>query len=144
MPAFVDVRRQRLLGVHVEAVHHGAHAGQRAGVVRRGDDDRVELLAVEHLAIVLVQLPIGFFLLLRFGHAVEEAVGSGHDFARRGHLVDELIAAAAGADQADDDLLVGARRVVAPEHVGRDNRGRGERGADRGRAFQEIASSRSS
>src|SRR4051794_12945571 len=47
-PAFMDVCGERLFGVHIESRDHGADAGERAGVVRRRDDDRIEFFAVKH------------------------------------------------------------------------------------------------
>ena len=82
---------------------------------------RVELLAVEHLAIVLVDGPLGVALAWRRRSRV---AGSNRPAATisaaRGNLVDELPAAAADADDADDDLLVGGWRAFAAEHAGRE------------------------
>ena len=50
------VRRQRLLAVHVLARLAGVDRDQRVPVVGRGDDDRVDVLVVEQLAVVGVGL----------------------------------------------------------------------------------------
>ena len=52
-PAFADREAQRLFGVDVLAGLAGVDADQRPPVLGRGGDDRVDVLAVEELAIVL-------------------------------------------------------------------------------------------
>ena len=56
----------------------------------------------------------------RIGRTLQIAIRGGDDLAARRNLVDQLVASAAEADHTDDDLLVGAGRVFAPEYVGRD------------------------
>ena len=52
LAAFGDRQRQRLLAVHVLARLAGVDRHQRVPVVGRGDDDGVDVLAVEQLAVV--------------------------------------------------------------------------------------------
>ena len=64
--ALGDGQRQRLLAVDVLALAHGVDGDQGVPVVGRGDDDGVDVLAVEQLAEVLV----GFDFTYRFLEAV--------------------------------------------------------------------------
>src|SRR4051812_32363910 len=99
-------------------------------VVRRGDEDGVDLLAVEHAAEVALRLAVGASPLRGAGRVRLVNVAGG-DERRAGDLLHEPAdegAARAAANQADIDALVGAEDAAG-----------GEGGQRRGSAGQELA-----
>ena len=111
--AFGDVVRDRLLDVDVLAGQHGLDRGQGVPVVGRGDDHRVQVLAVEHRPIVAGRVRgVAFVFLDAFGGfagVVVIDVGDGDDLdvGLGEERIEELIAPTPRADQAEPDFLVG-------------------------------------
>ena len=109
----------RLLDVDVLAGREGQHGRRGVPVVRRGDDDAVDILLREHPADVLLGLrrvglirrdrfhPLGQGLFL--GIANEPDLDAGH---AAEHLR-VLGAPAVGADDGEDDAIVGALGLQA-------------------------------
>jgi len=125
---FVDAAGHRFLDEGVLAGLHRGHTGDGVGMVRRGDDDAVDLLLhlVEHLAEIVERGDVGVFPAGRLRLAVVH-VAEGHDVRLPGHHVRVPLAAAADADEGDVELRVGgvgARRAA----VGEDQHACAERG----------------
>ena len=81
-------------------------------MLRRGDQDGVDALVVEQIAVIQVGLRVGRNLLGVFqplgvdiGEGDKLGVGTGHGFA---HI---LHAAVAGADDAEADAVVGSQNI---------------------------------
>src|SRR5262249_19430986 len=108
--ALADVVRQRLLYVDVLARLAGQDRGNGVPVVRRGDDHRVHVLAVEHLAEVAVRLAARAGPLPGLGRVrlVDVAHGHERDVRDRARQSRHGQAARAAADQPDVYALVGA------------------------------------
>lgn len=105
--AFGDGQRERLFRVNVQAGLAGMNAWQNPAVVRRGDDDRVELFGIEHLAVVLVRAPVGFLFGQRLLHAADVTVRDGHDSGGiLGQVIHELPRPSPSAYETDNDSLV--------------------------------------
>ena len=107
--ALVDLVRQRLLDVDVLARFHRVddHAG--VPVVRRGDDHGVDRFVVEQLAVVVERLGAGgsfFEAGLQVG--LVDIADGGHLGAELFELADQILAAAARADDACADAVVRA------------------------------------
>ena len=103
----VDIVRQRLFAVDMLAQLHRGDAGDGVCVVRRGDDDRVDvLLLVEHDAKVLVPRRLGIFLELSLGPLVIDVAQGDDVLAQPGDGVGIARALAAGADDRDIELVV--------------------------------------
>ena len=105
--ALGDSERERLLGVDVQPGLARANARQHAPVVRRADDDRVEVLGIDQLPIILKGAPILFLLLKRFGHPPDVAVADRHDLPVGGHVVHQLPSPTAGADEPQHHAVIG-------------------------------------
>ena len=112
--ALGDVVSDGLFDVNVFAGEHGLDCGKSVPVIGSGDDHSVHVLAIEHRAIVAGALRSGaFFLFDAFDGLIGVPVV---DIGDRDNLdvglleerVQELISPAAGADQAEPDLVVGA------------------------------------
>ena len=119
LPHFVDRVGQRFFTVHVLAAANGIHHRHGVRVVRRTDDDRVDLAVqlVEHRAKVAIPLGLGK-LLERFCRTLVIDVGQSNDvFAL--HSVDARRPATSHADPGDIDLVAGCRLSGTAEHVGR-------------------------
>jgi hypothetical protein len=82
--AFADVQRQRLLAVDILARLTSQHAGQHMVMVAGGDDHRVQIPLLDHLAIVLVDLPIGLMLCRDRGRLARVGIADRRDASRRG------------------------------------------------------------
>ena len=110
------VRRQRLLAVDVLLGLAGGHEVQGVPVVGRGDDDGVEVLAVEQLAEVGVGIGLAAGLLAGGEQVGLVDVADGGDLAIvvRQEGVEQLVAAIADADEAEADALVGAEDRARP------------------------------
>src|SRR3990167_945767 len=92
-------------------------------MIRCRDDNRVQLRAIEHLAIVLIdrtslgltsrefrqwlfQLALGF---ARIRNILERAIAERDDTSRLGHIRDQVLASDSGADYANAKSLVCAK-----------------------------------
>ena len=124
--ALGDVVADGLLAVDVLAGHHGVDRRQGVPVVGRGDDDGVDVLAVEQLAIVLDGLGVDApgLLHLRGGlggvAVVDVGRGDELDLLVREEGLHHVVAAVARADQGEPDLLVGPQdRAARRQHGGR-------------------------
>jgi hypothetical protein len=74
-----DVQGQRLLGIDVLARLAGVNAGDHALKLARRHDHRVDILAVENLAVILIDGPVSFVLRLEAFRTCDIAVAEGHD-----------------------------------------------------------------
>ena len=118
--AFADGERHRLLGIDILEGLAGMDADQRPPVFGRGRDDGIDILAIEHLAIVLD----GHALVLLGGRlaAGQIDVGDG-DESRAGVLQrgGQVVAALpADADARDADLVVGPRPPGSGQDAGKE------------------------
>ena len=139
--AFADGDRHRLLGIDILARLAGVDADQRPPVFGRGRDDGVDILAVEHFAIVLD----GHAVVLLGGclGAGKIDVGDG-DESRAGILqrAGQVAAALpADADAGDADLVVGPRPPGCGQDAGRNEVRRGDTGRGQGGAMLEKLAS---
>ena len=151
LPAFPDIVRQRLFHVDVFARLARPHGGQGVPMVRRGDDDGVDILVVKQFADIAVNGDIVAAVLERLGFTVQ--VGTVHvaqrddscsrDLAQR---VDELVPSppdtvdrgdVAETHDTDTDIGVGSapfrRRLAA-----KDKAWQSQRGCRSHRAFQKL------
>jgi hypothetical protein len=128
----------RLLHPHVHAGLHCLDHGQRVPVVRRVDQDDVEVALLEHLAVVAVQ-PRDLLRdlargdqLARFGEHPAVHVAQRHHVDRRDlHQPEQVgLAVPAGANQPDP--LAGARQLLRV-------RGKAGRGNRAGAVLQKLA-----
>ena len=137
-PRLGDGARDRLGAVNV-LVHRQARQHQvRMPVIRRGDDQSIEvlLLLVEHLPEVFVDSGSGIEFERRRGELVVE-VAKGDDLLvlAAGHIV---LAHAADAHAGDPKLVAGSPVARSSEHVARNHERRqacGDRSAPGQRAF---------
>jgi hypothetical protein len=107
-----DVRRQRLLAVHMQAAAHGAHGLRGVHVVRRADADGVQILVlfVEHLAPILIVLGLGVSGLHPSGpRGVDIGGGDEVDGGVRGDAVKRGPGHAVGAHGGETDAAAGRR-----------------------------------
>ena len=108
-------------------------------MVAHAQHDTLDLLFVEHLAIILIDIP---FALegLRVGLCVgQEHVADGDDAARVGQVCRDLSASIAHADQGDIDDVIGAGLFRCAERVaGDDVRKPGQRRAAGPEMFEET------
>ena len=121
---FDDVVRQRLFGVHVLAGGAGGNEDVGMPVVRRADDDGVDVFAVDNLAEVLNGLHILsgpaclFHICDGIGNPlfIRIAEGGQFDFWHLQKIPEIGPAHAAAADEGDSDLFVGRHRlfVIGP------------------------------
>ena len=133
--AFGDHQRQRLLAIDVLAALAGGDRRQCVPVVGRGDRHRVDVLAVQQLAIVAVDVALPAVaighLLLGLGRMVLVDVANGHG---PGHA-QMALPLSTDADVAGEDLFVG------PEDVSGHKVGHGHGRPDgSGGSPQEISS----
>ena len=139
--ALADRERYRLLGIDILEGLAGVDANQRPPVFGRGGDDGVDILAVEHRAIVLK----GHAVVLLGGRRGAGKVDVGHgDEARTGitEYGGQVAAAlAADADAGDADLVVGPRPPRSGQDAGRDETGRGDTGRSQGGAVLKKCAS---
>jgi len=77
--AFLDVKREWLFGVDVFAGQAGVDTRSDTLEFPRGDDDCIDIFAVEDLAIIGIDWPIGFYLLTESKCAGLIAIGHRHD-----------------------------------------------------------------
>ena len=113
-------------------------AGKRVPMVGRGNDDRIDLACLEHLAVVLVRaaLELG-------GHRLgrrQEAIGDRHDLRVTGQR-GQLTRSAAGTDEADADAVVGSGMLSRSQDPVRDDVGCGDRRCDAGRLLEKSSTS---
>jgi hypothetical protein len=101
-----------LFQVHVLALVHGLEGDRGVPVVRGGDDDGVDVRAVDHLVIVEVAVALVEFLVLVQAPLID--VADGQDLTGIGILADlgklaaHVGAATTNADHADVDAIIGA------------------------------------
>ena len=137
--ALVDRQRQRLLAVDVLARLHGVDADLGVPVVGRADDDGVDVLAVEELAVVLVDVGLPFAdVLVSLARSACRLVdvADGEEVAVAGGPPGVARALATGADQAEAGPI-----VLGPGLVGHRPTGRGDQGQEqraRRRNAEEI------
>ena len=119
--------RQRLLDINVLAGLHGGHADHRVAVIRRGDDDGVNvLLFVEHFAVIAIfygpRIKRG-----DLGRALAGIhIAQGHDVLVHRAFLDVIPAHAADADGGDVELAAGWRLAARAEDItGDDGKGGG-------------------
>ena len=88
--AFVDRQRQRLFAVDVLAGQHRFDGDLRVPVIRRGDHHRVDVFAVEDLAIVLVAVGLlaGFLFRASYVLAPSTLASTSAKAAKSANLVD--------------------------------------------------------
>src|SRR5262249_13578331 len=125
--ALAAVVGQRLLDVHVLPGGAGVHRHRHVPVVRRADQHGVDVLAVEDLLVFLggERLGVGELAALVEVDVVDVADGGDADVGHLGERLHQGPAAAAGADAADGQLLVGAEDVDGRDAEGRGAGGRG-------------------
>ena len=105
-----DIDRERLFRVHVLAGLTGQNRDSSAGMIGSGDDDRVELFLLEHLAVILVNGPLRMSFLRGVVGPFEITIGDGNDVPGRRKLVHQHLGPIPAADEADDDTFVGRWR----------------------------------
>ena len=109
--AFHRMQRQRLFDVQVLARPARGHGDLAVHVVPRGDDDGVDILAVEDLAVinVLVDRRAGHFFGAVALHVV--SIGDRHplDVPRRVGVGHQISTSSAAADNAETDAVIGAQ-----------------------------------
>ena len=109
--ALVDPERERLLDVDVLACVQRVDGNRRMPMVGYGDDDRVEVLHVEHTTVVLERLGTGRrfpgLIDLRGIH-IAHRTGVGVQLQKCVHDAD---AARSAADQAQAHAVVGAENA---------------------------------
>ena len=107
---FAQVMRQRLLDVHVLARLARVDGDRHVPVIRRADEHGVDVLAVEDswYRLVAKRLRVGE-LLAFFQMGVPDVADAGDaDGWHLGQRLHQLPGTAAGTDDSDSDLLVGA------------------------------------
>jgi len=105
---------------------HAGQAGDGVGMVWRGDDHGVDVIAVllEHLAVIAEAGCFGPFLVGAFGHVVVD-VAKGNDVLA-GYGIDAAVAFAPGADGGDVNGVARGGVPHPTEHVaGNDHEARG-------------------
>ena len=108
-PALLDVERQRFLGIDVLAGLASVDAGQHALKLARRHDHRVDVLAVEQLAIVLIDGPIAPFLGFEALGPRQVAIAQGDQLRVVGQLVQQQRGTTAHADRAHPGPIVRTR-----------------------------------
>ena len=111
-PAFRHVVSQGLFDVHVLPRLTGEHGGNRMPVVGRGDQQRVDVVAVEHAAEVAVRRDVWAEPRLRPLGLRQVNVADGHnlDVGRLAEASSDKRPSPAAPDPADADPLVGPGR----------------------------------
>ena len=105
--ALVDRQRQRLFAVHVLAGRQRVDGDLDVPVVGRADGDRLHVLAVEHLAVVLIDLALAadIFDLGEVVGVAQVDVGAGDRVAQPRGLAADVGAASADADGGHDEFV---------------------------------------
>ena len=138
--SFGDGQRQRLFGKHVQSGLTGEHAGQHAILIGRRDDDRIQFLLVEHLAVVLVLRPnFAGFPGLCLLHVFKHTVTDGDHASGLRHVIRQMRTTTSCADDADVDSLVGRHATVTPQHRSRDDGGKGGDGRGSCELSEKVA-----
>ncbi len=118
---FVDRQRERLFAVDVLAGLHRLDRDLRVPVIGRGDHHRVDVFAIEDLAIVFVGVRLLALLLFRlldvFGQHLRVDIGQGREIGERNRLRGDRPALIAKADRREDGTRVG--RLIAEGPAGR-------------------------
>ena len=91
-------------------------AHQHAIVIRRRDDDRVDIFAIEDLAIVRIDVPLRIALCHSSLAAGESTVGGRNQLSWLGQLVDQQVAPVADTYDPDLDAVVGAEDLLGNDH----------------------------
>lgn len=128
-PPLLNVERERFLRVDILARHAGFDAGEHPLKLTRAHDHGVDVLVVEHAAIVLVDGPVRRPLGLVFLGPRQVAVAQGDDFRTLGKLVEQEPGPIADADGPHPDFVRRGRfrrQAPSPRQGGR----RGGRGRD--------------
>ena len=133
-------KRQRLFGVDILAGLAGVNAGQHALKFAGGHDHRVDILAIEQLAIVLIDGPVAFLLGLEgFGPrqvAIGRAPRSGP---HSGNCSSSNAGPAADADRADANSIVRSWLVRRGQDFARNEQGAPRpAGGDRGGRSEKL------
>ena len=111
-PPFMDVQRQGLLRVDVFSGLAGLDAGQHPLEFGGGDDHRLDVSAIQHFPVVLVDRPVGFLVGLEGFGPGQIAVAQGDDLSVVGQLIEQQPCPVADADGADGDPPAGTRAAV--------------------------------
>ena len=144
-PALAHVERERLFGVDVLARLAGVNAGQHALKLAGGHDHGVDILAVEQLAIVLIDGPIALRLGLEGLGPRQIAIAQRDDLRRLGQLLQQQRGPAADADRADRDAVVGPRLSRAAKALRETTNGTASAGGQcRSRGPQKLSAISSS
>jgi hypothetical protein len=111
--------RHRLFLVDVLARGERIDKVRAVQVLRRGDQDRVDILVLEHAPVIEIRLRIGRDLLdvLEAACVDVRRADALHTFAADG-LLQNLRAARAGSDDADADAIVGAQNIGRRQRSG--------------------------
>ena len=116
LPRFPDRVRERLFAIDMLAQFHRSHRCKGVNMIRRGNDDGVDvLLLVEHLAVVLPLPCLGEFLE-RAGGVRPIHIAQRDDVVIR-KLGDVVPALAGDTDASDVELPAWRCRAVESEHV---------------------------
>ncbi len=105
-------------------------------MVGRGNDDRIDLTRLQHLAVVLVSAA----LVLR-GHRFrgrQVAVGDRHDLRVTGER-GQLIGASTGTDEAETDSVIRSRPLGGSQRLAGDDIGHSNCGSERGGPLDKDA-----
>ena len=146
--ALADVDRDpaRLFAVDVLARFGSEHRGGAVPAVAGGDENRVDLLAVEQFvhvarrrAVVMAIVGVDHRLPLVAPRGLDVGDREALDVGKREHGAEDIPAARADADHAEADPLTRCRHPrLEAEGPGGDNRRQGDRGHAR-RAGEEVA-----
>ena len=134
-PPFADGERERLFDVDVLARLAGQHGRDRVPVIRRADDHRVDVLAIEDAAEVARRerrrlIEVLLDALGRLGDLLVVHVAEGDALRAEAQGVAQNAAPlAATTDEADANPPVGAGDAVLGRGVQRDRRGGGQQGS---------------
>ena len=110
----------RLLDIDILAGHHGVDRRQCVPVIGRGNDDRVDVFAVKHVTEIARGLGrVALRFLDAIGRSrgvpvIDVSDGDELDLRLGQERVEELNAAAAGADEPEADLLVRGSGLADP------------------------------
>jgi len=132
--AFVNPQREWFLGVDVLAGKAGVDTGQHALKRLGGHDDGIDVLALQELAMVLVDGPVSALVLSESLGQRQIAIAKGDNPACFGELFHQQGGTMTDADGAHADAVVRTGFSAAPEDGARDKHWRGHtrRGADEG------------
>ena len=143
LTAFPDIVRDGLFDIHILAGLTAPDGRERVPVIRRGDRDGIDLLALQQLADVLIRrhvralfqkLRLALFEHLRI-HVAERHEPHAFHFEVFRNVI---FAAPVEADDGDADVVIRAGRLRADAGGEREGGGGGDGGFEKGAALHEV------